>query len=238
MNAQTWLWLTTVAMAVGGGVILATGARRDGRQEAHTIISGIVPLIAACAYFAMAVGQGSVVIADGTTTRLFYFARYIDWSITTPLLLLGLAMTAMHSGMRRWGAVGGMLLADLMMLVTGFAFAASTVPWIKLTWFIISCGFFLAVLHVLRTPLGEEARKEPSAADYGKQGHLLTVLWLVYPVVVGLSPDGLNWIGEELTLPLVAIVDVVSKVGFGLIAVRDKTVQTEVSEQAGGRAAA
>jgi len=36
----------------GGGAILATGERRTA-QQAHTILHGIVPLIAACAYLAM-----------------------------------------------------------------------------------------------------------------------------------------------------------------------------------------
>ncbi len=227
--AQTWLWIATLAMAVGGAAILAIGGRRTPGEEAHTVIHGIVPIIAACAYFAMVTGQGVVSLPDGAGTRNFYFARYIDWSFTTPLLLLALSMTAMHSGLRRMGAVLGLLLADLMMIVTGFFFAAATVPWVKATWFIVSCGAFLAVFYCLRTPLAEEARKEPSLADYQRNAHILGALWLLYPIIVGLSPDGVGWLGEGVSVALVAIVDIVSKVGFGLWATKTTAKLTDQS---------
>ena len=79
----------------------------------QTVLHGIVPIIAACSYFTMAAGQGSLLLPAGPDSahalRVFYYARYIDWSFTTPLLLLGLAGTAMHSGMRRPAAVWGMI---------------------------------------------------------------------------------------------------------------------------------
>jgi len=46
----------------------------------------------------MAIGQGGRTLADG---RTFWFARDIDWSITTPLLPLGLLITALHGAHRR-----------------------------------------------------------------------------------------------------------------------------------------
>ena len=61
---------------------------------------GIGPLIAGCAYLAIATGQGSVVVCEGAGMRTFYSARYIDWSFKLQPLL-GLAMMAMHSWMRR-----------------------------------------------------------------------------------------------------------------------------------------
>ena len=99
MTPQFWLWLDAIAMAVGAALILVIGKRRTEAEESHTIYHGIVPIIAACAYLAMAFGQGSLELpvgavvdqASGTAaviTRTFYYARYIDWSFTTPLLLL------------------------------------------------------------------------------------------------------------------------------------------------------
>ena len=227
MGAVTVLWLTTIVMAVGGGAILAIGQRRTAQEEAHTILHGLVPLIAACAYLAMAVGHGAVTLPAGASTRVFYYARYIDWTFTTPLLLLTLALTAMHSGARRWGAVTGMLLADVMMIVAGFAFAAGLVPWVKFTWFVVSCGAFLGVFYVMWGPLIAESQKEvPEVqADYRKQAKLLTALWCVYPVLIGISPDGLGWLGETITVLLVAVIDVVAKVVFGLISVQADRAQ-------------
>lgn len=81
MTTQFWLWFGTVAMLAGGVALLALGKRRTADEESHTVIHGIVPVIAACSYFAMAVGQGSIVLPiEGAAgaTREFFFARYID----------------------------------------------------------------------------------------------------------------------------------------------------------------
>lgn len=48
------------------------------------VIVGVVCLIASIAYLTMATGHGYVTRCDG---RDFYYARYIDWAITTPLML-------------------------------------------------------------------------------------------------------------------------------------------------------
>ena len=122
MDSQFWLWFDTIAMLVGGLAILFIGKQRNGHEQSHTIYHGIVPIIAACSYLAMAVGQGSVVLLHASAPvggvvigggRLLYFARYIDWAFTTPLLLLALAYNAMHSSLRRGGLVAGLLLSDL-----------------------------------------------------------------------------------------------------------------------------
>lgn len=224
MTAQFWLWLGTIAMLAGGGAILVIGKRRTPAEEAHTVFHGIVPIIAACSYFAMAVGQGSVVLplgAPADSGRLFYFARYIDWSFTTPLLLLTLAMTAQHSGMKRHGAVAGLLLADLMMILTALFFGLSDVAWIKWTWFLISCVAFLAVFYVIWVSLlGENAaEREDVQGAYRRNASILSVLWLIYPLVLAVSTDGLGWIGSATGVALIAVLDLVSKVGYGLMTV-------------------
>jgi bacteriorhodopsin len=43
------------------------------------------------AYFAMLSGQGWTAIAG---CRQFFYARYVDWSITTPIILLELGLIA------------------------------------------------------------------------------------------------------------------------------------------------
>jgi bacteriorhodopsin len=220
VSADFWLWLDTVLMTAGGLAILAIGKRRTKQEEAHTIYHGIVPIIAACSYFAMAVAQGAVVLptADGGS-RLFYFARYIDWTFTTPLLLLSLAGTAMHSGHRRGGLVAGLILSDVMMILTSLFFGASEVIWIKWTWFLISCIAFLGVYYVMWVGLLEENRKETAhvQSDYRRNATILTVLWFAYPVILALSTDGLGSISTEASVALIAIIDLVSKVAYGLL---------------------
>ncbi len=221
MSGQTWLWLDTILMLAGGLLILAVGKRRVPSEQSHTIYHGIVPIIAACSYFAMACGQGGIMLPLGAspgTGRLFYFARYVDWSITTPLLLLALAGTAMHSGMRKRGLAAGLLLADVLMIVTALFFGASETPWIKWTWFAVSCVAFLAVYYVMWMPLLQENRHEEKQAqsDYVKSAAMLSVLWFLYPLILAASTDGLGVISSTAGVALIAIVDFVSKVVYGL----------------------
>lgn len=240
MTTQFWLWLDTIAMLAGGLAILAMGKRRTPGEESHTVLHGIVPIIAACSYFAMAVGQGSIVLPiEGVAgaTREFFFARYIDWSFTTPLLLLGLSLTALRSGVRRPGAVGGLLLADLMMILTALFFGLSVTSWIKWTWFLISCVAFLGVFYVLWVSLREEnaAEREDTQANYRRNATILTALWTAYPVILLVSTDGLGVIGPTAGVALIAILDLVSKVGYGLMATAShtKSVDRNLAEHGG-----
>ena len=230
MDSQFWLWFDAIAMLVGGLAILFIGKQRNGHEQSHTIYHGIVPIIAACSYLAMAVGQGSVILLHASAPvggvvigggRLLYFARYIDWAFTTPLLLLALSYSAMHSGLRRGGLVAGLLLSDLLMIVTAFLFALTDDAPVKWTWFIVSCAAFLAVLYVMWVPLlRENATERPSVqADYRRNAALLSVLWIAYPVILFVDSDGLAVISPVLGVALIAIIDLVSKVVYGLITV-------------------
>ena len=229
MDTQTWLWFDTIVMLIGGLLILAIGKQRNSGEQAHTIYHGIVPIIAACSYLAMAVGQGSLLLhqgaADTGNTRLFYYARYVDWTFTTPLLLLSLAYTAMHSGLRRGGMVTGLLLADVMMILTSFFFGASEVAWIKWTWFLVSCVAFLGVFYVMWGPMLRENATESAQAraDYRRNAAMLSVLWLAYPVILAVSTDGLGMIGTTASVAAIAVIDLVSKVVYGLLTVVSTT---------------
>lgn len=216
MTETTWLWIATIGMLGGSLLLFLMGGRRTQDEEGHTLVHGFVPLFAAIAYFSMAVHQGGVTLTSG---RVFLFARYLDWSVTTPLLLLGLAMTALHGAHRRAGLVAGLLGADVTMIVTGLFFGASQEPFQKWTWYITSCVAFLAVYYVLFGPLREEAqaRDEERRSAYNRDVVILAVLWLLYPIFVILGPDGLGIWTATLSTAAIAILDLVAKVVYGFI---------------------
>ena len=66
-------------------------------------------------YFAMAHGQGRVWNIEDKTAYEVYWARYADWTITTPLLLTHLILFA-GLAWQQWMFV---LLSDVGMIVTG-----------------------------------------------------------------------------------------------------------------------
>lgn len=216
VTEESWFWVGMVGMALGAAALFAYGHRRTQEEESHTIIHVIVPIVAACSYFAMAVGQGGYVMPDG---HVFFYARYIDWSITTPLLLLGLCITALHGAHRRPALVAAVLGANLLMIVTGFLSGISTAPETRWTWFLISTGAFLAVYAALFGPLLREARaRDPERRfSYLSNTVVLAVLWLLYPVIVLLGPDGAGIWSATTSTAWITVVDLLSKIGYGFL---------------------
>lgn len=220
---QTILWITCVLMALGALAIVLAG-RSAPEERHHLVLSFFVPVIAACAYFAMATGQGDLQVDD----RRVYFARYLDWVLTTPLLLLGLLIVGlplmrrnMEDSRSRNGLIGAVVGADVGMIVAGLFASLSTDSMARWVWYVISCGFFLAVLWSIWVPVRQSAATlgPANAALYGRLLMVLTVLWLIYPVLWVLGTEGLGIISSTVEVLVFAIIDVCAKVGFGLIVV-------------------
>ncbi len=237
MTSNSILWVTTLVMLAGGALILATGKRRTPAEGLHTVLHGIVPIIAACSYLAMATGQGlvtlptvqAVLAGQPAPTRVFYFARYIDWTFTTPLLLLSLGLTAMRHGPKRHGAIVGAVLADVMMIVTAFIFGSSLVDWTKWTWFIVSCAAFLGVYYVIWKPQmeGNATQRDDVQATYRRNASILSVVWLIYPIILAVAPDGLGIVGDATSVLVIAVLDVIAKVIYGYMSVKSDTAATD-----------
>ena len=236
MSSATLLWITAAIMTAGGLSILLLGKQRTKTEQLQTVMHGIVPLIAACSYFAMATLQGAVtlpVVGSAVAMlgdhRTFYWARYLDWTFTTPLLLTSVSITAMRGGSRSAGAILGVILADLMMIITAFAFGLSVDLAIKWSWFGISCIAFLGVYYVLWVPnlQANKLERDDTRKDYRTNASILSVLWFLYPIVLAASPDGYGLVGDATAILGIAILDVLSKVVYGLLAIASDTKATD-----------
>lgn len=243
MNEQSWLWLGFAGMSAGAALILLTGKGKTPKEGMATILHGIVPIIAACSYFAMAVGQGSIIrpnnVPGADPQFNFYFARYVDWLFTTPILLTTLVMTATHTGLRRPGLLVGIILSDVIMIVTALFFGLTGVAWIKWTWFAISCGAFLAIYYVIWGPLREEAehQREDVRGTFKATAVILSVVWFIYPIILLIDPEGLRWIGSTTSVALIAVTDLTAKVAYGLFATarHSRIADADLAEGAGPR---
>ncbi|WP_174280545.1 bacteriorhodopsin, partial [Sphingomonas bacterium] len=217
MTLSNWLWFGFIAMALGSAILLVMGWNRRTRdEENHYLLHLFVTLAATASYLAMALGQGSLLLADG---REFYVARYVDWSITTPMLLTGLCLTALHSPFRRWALLLGLVFTDFYMIATGtvagFSPTGSSAKW---AWYLISSGAFLFIYVGLWGPLRSEATKSGprAAALYTTNASILSVVWFAYPVIFLLGSEGIKAIDATTTGALYTIVDVFAKVAYGI----------------------
>ena len=237
-SQETWLWIGTAGMALGALSIQVVG---HGMKESHhRVTSFFVCAIAACLYLLMAQGQGDIIVSKASleltplgvgadvSAKLVYYARYIDWVFTTPLLLIGLVMVALRpltgggeATRDRAGLVGGIIGADVLMILTGLFGALSIDSTHKYVWFIVACGFFLAVLALIWGPVRAAAAEQgaETLALYNKLLAILTVLWFIYPILWILGTEGTVAISLNTEVVVFTIIDVTAKVGFGLLLV-------------------
>lgn len=212
-NLTTWFVLGTAGMAFGT-VALAWGylqIPREPRRDYLTVIA--VPLIATVAYGLMALDLGGVTSARG---QVLYVPRYVDWLLTTPLHVayLGLLVGA---GKQAIGKLVGLMGATI---VLGFAGGMVTAP-LSLVLFAAGTLTFVGVVYLLYRDVDAVARERDDQllSLYQKLRTFVVVLWFVYPVIWLLSGPGYVLMDTETASLVVTYIDVVAKVGFGLIAV-------------------
>eukprot|EP00282_Hemiselmis_andersenii_P040949 CAMPEP_0172058024 /NCGR_PEP_ID=MMETSP1043-20130122/6631_1 /TAXON_ID=464988 /ORGANISM="Hemiselmis andersenii, Strain CCMP441" /LENGTH=179 /DNA_ID=CAMNT_0012717537 /DNA_START=1 /DNA_END=540 /DNA_ORIENTATION=- len=156
-------------------------------------------------------GQGWTAIAG---CRQFFYARYVDWAITTPLILLELGLIAGAEPASIAAAIG----ADVVMVFSGYMGAVSVVTTVKWFWFLIGIGVFVPVLYTLAVTFRESAvAKGSEVADvYGKVAWLTIVLWIVYPLV-WLFSEGFASFSVSFEVCAYALVDILSKAVLGFM---------------------
>lgn len=208
---RTWLVVAFIGMLVGV-VILGIRAVKNRHKEGmeFSMVSFFVCLWAACMYLAMILGH-TVATINGQEV---YWGRFLDWIITTPLLLLDLGVLA---GARP-KLIGAVIGADMFMIATG-VIATLVVPPENLIWYIISCGAFLALLWALFSEYTATARRRDNKVSelFLTLRNLLAFLWIGYPIVWILGAQGIAVIGLAGEAFLYAALDVTAKVIFGLI---------------------
>jgi bacteriorhodopsin len=211
-------------MAAGTLYFIARGwSVRDVEQQTFYVVTTFITATAFTAYLTMATGFGLTEIAVNGQVLDIYWARYADWLITTPLLLLDLALLA---GADR-NTIATLVGVDVLMIVTGLIATLTANPTYRIVWWGISSGALLFLLYVLVRQLTQYARERPGDVGnlFRTLRNLTIALWVLYPVV---------WIlGTESTLEIIPlywetaafmVLDLSAKVGFGVLLLRSRNV--------------
>jgi bacteriorhodopsin len=147
--------------------------------------------------------------------------------LTTPLLLIGLItvalprLTSTLHGRDRNALVAGVVGADVGMILTGLIAALSRDTHTRWVWYIISCAFFLVVLYFIAGPIRAMAaeRSADHAALYTKLLGILAVLWFIYPILWAVGTEGVGALSLSGEIAVFAVIDLLAKVGFGILLV-------------------
>ena len=210
------LMIGFIVMSLGSLAIYAHGDKRNEFLH-HTQFHSLVPFIAATAYLAMAVGIGRLEMANGET---LFLARYFDWVVTTPILLTGLILTALHEHPRHSTHILPAVVLDALMIVTGLLAAISENEAAKWMWFGWSCVAFLGVIYLLLGPVMKATRQLGGKMTGVYKANLvfLLVVWLICPVEWALGPQGLGVLDTAGDAWAILVLDVTAKVVYGFVA--------------------
>jgi len=210
---STGVGALTIAFLVLGVSTLVFIARvgSASAQKQYYYCSIFTCGFATMAYFAMLSGQGWTAIAG---CRQFFYARYVDWSITTPIILLELGLIAGADTSTIAAAIG----ADIIMVFSGYMGAVSVVTTVKWFWFLIGIGVFVPVLYTLAVSFRESAvAKGGEISDvYGKVAWLTIILWIVYPLI-WLFSEGFASFSVSFEVCAYAVTDILSKAVLGFM---------------------
>jgi bacteriorhodopsin len=233
MTVQFWLWLGTIGMSIGLlGLFFPMQKNKSESEQNDSIAHFLVPMIAMTLYLLMALGHGSVLLRSG---REFFFARYIDWVITTPLLLLSLVAGAVKGSVRKpGGLIAGLVVSDVYMIVTGLVAGWTDDPTLKWWFYALSCLSFVAIYALLWGPFKELSLRSPEGANYRKKAATLSIVWFAYPIVFLIGQEGLRLWSPVVDAALFTILDLTAKVLYGFWAIslvqHTGSVQEELPE--------
>ena len=218
MTVAFWLWTGTIGMSIGLVLLFFPMQKNKSvSEQGDSIAHFMVPLTAMTLYLLMALGYGTALRPSG---RLFYYARYIDWSITTPLLLLSLVSGAVQGHTRKRGAlIAGLVLSDVYMIATGFVAGWTDDPTLKWWFYGLSCLSFLAIYGMLFGTFMELSKTSPNGALYRKKVVALAGVWFFYPIVFLFGQEGLRLWSPVIDAVLFTCLDLIAKVAYGLWAV-------------------
>ena len=215
MSEQALL-LFYVACMAGGMALFALWARDPkGVHREEYLVAICIPAWSGLAYLMMASGLGQAEVAGQTT----YWGRYLDWIVSTPLLLVALFLTATHRLRDRpYTLLAAVVAADVAMIASGAIgdFAVGTARYVFFAIGVVALGI---VFWLTWGPMRALAYRQGD--DLGRVYTIvlayLSACWVGYPLIWILGPSGVGAIPQPAETLLFVLLPIASKVGFSIL---------------------
>lgn len=219
------LWVVFVIMFLSTLGFIAMAFRVPVQKRLFHVLTAFITTFATISYFAMATGDGNsfahIVIKEAhkhvpdTVEHVFrqvFWARYVDWALTTPLLLMDLAFLAGMNG----ADILVTVVADLIMVLLGLFAAFGATDGQKWGWYAMACVAYLVVVYQLvvsgrRSVLVKSGN---TAKLFASIGGFTLILWTLYPIVWGIGDGARKW-SVDAEIIAYAVLDVLAKPVFG-----------------------
>jgi sensory rhodopsin len=223
LGADGWAAVGAVALALGT-IPSAYFAVRDEKNRKYYSVLAAITGIATVAYALTSLGIGSIPVGDAT----FYTPRYVDWLLTTPLLILYLTMLC-KPGKQLYALLIGL---DVALIGLGIV-AIFTEGVLSLTLFGLGGAAYVALAYLLVTELPDRASfaSERVAIVFTKLRNVTVVLWTLYPIVWLLAPVGFGLLQPSVEMMVIVYLDIITKVGFAILAIMGKDALDDITDQ-------
>ena len=202
------------SMAAGALLFIAWTRDPKGVPVWEYLVAAFIPIWSGLVYLAMGLGMGTTEVAGQTT----YWARYADWIVTTPLLLVALWMTATTrtDKSKHVPTLITLVAADVVMILSGLVgdLSEGAARYVYFGVGVVALGVIFWTVFV---PLRQVARHDAEVASaYDKVALFLALFWVGYPLTWILGPSGLGVFGQTLDSVLFVLLPIFSKVGFSI----------------------
>lgn len=190
------------------------------------VITTFITLFATLSYFAMATGDGNSYARNThvehpkgmdpikyDSYRQVFWARYVDWALTTPLLLLDLSFLAGLNGAN----ILVTIVADIFMILTGLFAAFGHNRGQKWGYYAMAMVAYAVIIYQLAIPGRRSvlARDSKTSKFFTSIALFTLVVWSIYPIIWAIG-DGARKISVDAEVVCYAILDVLAKPVFGL----------------------
>ena len=195
----------------------------NGRVKAIWGATLMIPLVSISSYLGLVSGLtvGFIEMPAGHALAgeviLSQWGRYLTWALSTPMILLALGLLADVD----LGSIFTVIAADIGMCITGLAAALITSSYgLRWAFYLVSCAFFAAVLYALVAQWPDAAAEAGTSEIFSTLRALTIVLWLGYPIIWAIAPEGLALIPVGVSSWGYSALDIFAKYIFAFLLIR------------------
>ncbi|KAI0535428.1 hypothetical protein GGR58DRAFT_515404 [Xylaria digitata] len=217
------LWVVCVVMGVSSLVFYVMAMRVPVQKRLLHILTAFITTTAFLSYYAMATGAGinyhttiiketKLHVVTELVKRQVFWARYIDWTLTTPLLLVDLSLLAGLNG----ATILVLMFSDVVMILTGLFAAFSHDEPQGWGWYAFACLAYLNIVYqlVYKGRYAVSTKDTKTKAFFGAISLFTLALWTLYPIVWGVA-DGARIVNVDGEIIAYAVLDILAKPVFG-----------------------
>ncbi|KAH6886924.1 hypothetical protein B0T10DRAFT_407571 [Thelonectria olida] len=210
-HGSNWLWAVTAIYIVSFFACLVPSFTAPESKRVFNYTLSMALLVGAATYYAQAsdLGWSAVEQADEPSRQIFY-ARYINWTVSFPAIVLSLGLLSGIS----WTTIVLNVFIAWFWVLTYLAAAYTTTSY---KWGFFAFGTFGYIILAMSTvnESRESAQVLGISRDYIILSAWVNLLWFLYPITFGLS-DGGNVISVTSGFIFFGILDVLLLPGVSM----------------------